>query len=109
MNQRTRPRSSKSRARSAASSAKPRESSDEFCKRLGIRTVNEKGGVEFSPYHGGNLSAKKPTPETHKKPEAKFSPEEQKIFDLLEWDMKRKLSPQEIFLSLQQARDLGEL
>ena len=79
MNQRTRPRSSKSRARSAASSAKPRESSDEFCKRLGIRTVNEKGGVEFSPYHGGNLSAKKPTPGTHKKPEAKLSPEEQKM------------------------------
>jgi hypothetical protein len=29
-----------------------RESSDEFCKRLGIRIVNEKGGVEFVPYRG---------------------------------------------------------
>jgi hypothetical protein len=30
----------------------PRESTDEFCKRLGIRIVNEKGGVEFVPYRG---------------------------------------------------------
>jgi hypothetical protein len=26
-----------------------RESNDEFCKRLGILTVNEKGGMEFVP------------------------------------------------------------
>jgi hypothetical protein len=39
---------------------KRRETSDEFCRRLGIRTVNEKGGVEFSPYHGGHLSGRKP-------------------------------------------------
>jgi hypothetical protein len=37
---------------------KPRETSDEFCKRVGIRTVNEKGGVEFAPYHGPRKSAK---------------------------------------------------
>ena len=30
----------------------PRESTDEFYKRLGIRIVNEKGGVEFVPYRG---------------------------------------------------------
>jgi hypothetical protein len=42
---------------------KPRETSDEFCKRLGIRTVNEKGGVEFSPYHCGHHFAEKPETE----------------------------------------------
>ena len=36
---------------------KRRETTDEFCKRLGIKRIKgEKGGVEFSPYHGGNLS-----------------------------------------------------
>jgi hypothetical protein len=34
----------------------PRESFDEFCKRLGIRIVNEPGGVEFSPYRGPQKS-----------------------------------------------------
>ena len=29
---------------------RPRESSDEFCKKHGIRIVNEQGGVEFVPY-----------------------------------------------------------
>jgi hypothetical protein len=94
--------------------AKPRrETSDEFCRRLGIRTVNEKGGVEFSPYHRGHISHKKPAPEqrtgTHKKPEAKLTPEEQKIIDLLEWSKGRKLTQQEINLSLDQARHLGDL
>jgi hypothetical protein len=37
----------------------PRESIDEFCKRLGIRIVNEKGGMEFVPYRGPT----KPLPE----------------------------------------------
>jgi hypothetical protein len=37
------------------------ESIDEWCKRLGIkRHRGEKGGQEFSPYHGGNLAHKKP-------------------------------------------------
>jgi hypothetical protein len=31
---------------------KRQESFEEFCKRLGIRIVNEKGGVEFVPYRG---------------------------------------------------------
>jgi hypothetical protein len=35
-----------------------RESSDEFCKRLGIRTVNEPGGVEFIPYRGSRKAAR---------------------------------------------------
>jgi hypothetical protein len=43
----------------------PRESIDEFCKRLGIRIVNEPGGVEFSPYRGPQ-KAIKPVPEPHK-------------------------------------------
>jgi len=30
----------------------PRKSADEFCKKLGIRIVNEKGGVELVPYSG---------------------------------------------------------
>jgi hypothetical protein len=51
---------------------------------------------------------------THKKPEAesshkKLSAEEQKIIELLEWSKGRKLSPQEVQLSLDQARHLGEL
>jgi hypothetical protein len=29
---------------------KRRESSDAFCKKHGIRIVNEQGGVEFVPY-----------------------------------------------------------
>ena len=28
---------------------KPRESTDEFCKRLGIKRITQKGGVEFVP------------------------------------------------------------
>jgi hypothetical protein len=45
----------------------PRESFEEFCKRLGIKLVRvEKGGQEFAPFHGGNLSHKKPLPEQHK-------------------------------------------
>jgi hypothetical protein len=48
-----------------------RESIDEFCKRLGIRIVNEKGGVEFVPYRG-SLKAKqsKPVPVQHKDQQA---------------------------------------
>jgi hypothetical protein len=46
---------------------------------------------------------------THKKPEAKLTPEEQKIIDLLEWSKGRKLTQQEINLSLDQARHLGDL
>jgi len=34
------------------------ESSDEFCKRLGIRIVNEKGGMEFVPYRGPQKAIK---------------------------------------------------
>jgi hypothetical protein len=43
----------------------PRESFDEFCRRLGIRIVNEPGGVEFSPCRGPQ-KAIKPVPEPHK-------------------------------------------
>jgi hypothetical protein len=39
---------------------KPQESFIEFCKRLGIKHNSKQGGVEFSPYHGGNLLPKKP-------------------------------------------------
>ena len=37
-----------------------RESTEEFCKRLGIRMNKRSGGVEFSPYPGGNLLHKRP-------------------------------------------------
>jgi hypothetical protein len=39
-----------------------RETLEEFCKRLGIKfntRQRQQGGVEFSPYHGGHLSANK--------------------------------------------------
>ena len=35
-----------------------RESNDEFCQRLGIRIVNEKGGMEFVPYRGPQKASK---------------------------------------------------
>jgi hypothetical protein len=35
-----------------------RESSDEFCKRLGIRTVNAKGGMEFVPHRDSQKASK---------------------------------------------------
>jgi hypothetical protein len=34
------------------------KSSDEFCKRLGIRIVNEKGGMESVPYRGSQKASK---------------------------------------------------
>jgi len=39
-----------------------RESIDKFCKRLGIRIVNEKGGTEFVPYRGPQKAAKRSNP-----------------------------------------------
>jgi|SRR6516165_10349999 hypothetical protein len=39
---------------------KPRESFEAFCKRLGIKHNARQGGVEISPYRGGNLLGKKP-------------------------------------------------
>ena len=39
---------------------KPRESFADFCARLGIKHNKRQGGVEISPYHGGNLLAKRP-------------------------------------------------
>jgi hypothetical protein len=38
----------------------PRESIEEFCKRLGIRMNKRSGGQEFSPYHGSHHFTKKP-------------------------------------------------
>jgi hypothetical protein len=39
----------------------PCESLEEFCKRLGIKyNTRQNGGMEFSPYHGGHHSDKKP-------------------------------------------------
>lgn len=38
-----------------------------------------------------------------------LSPAEKNLIDLLEWSKGRKLTPQEICNSLQQARDIGEL
>jgi hypothetical protein len=46
---------------------------------------------------------------TQSRNSAGFTPEEQKIIDLLEWSGGRKLTPQEIHLSLEQARQIGEL
>jgi hypothetical protein len=51
---------------------------------------------------------------THKKSEAEnshegLSEEEKKIIELLEWSKGRKLSPEEVHLSLEQARHIGEL
>ena len=31
---------------------KPKESLEEFSKRVGLKYVREKGGMEFVPYHG---------------------------------------------------------
>jgi hypothetical protein len=40
---------------------KPQETLEEFCKRVGIKLVRgERGGVEFCPYHDGNLLRKRP-------------------------------------------------
>jgi hypothetical protein len=39
---------------------KPRESLEEFSKRLGLKHIKEEGGVEISPYHGVNLLPKRP-------------------------------------------------
>jgi hypothetical protein len=37
------------------------ESIEEFCKRVGLKYIKgEKGGMEFSPCHGGNLLHKRP-------------------------------------------------
>jgi hypothetical protein len=49
---------SSSETRTEPHAKKRRESSDEFCKRLGIRTVEEKGGREF--LHGTEDLRKKP-------------------------------------------------
>jgi hypothetical protein len=40
---------------------------------------------------------------------ADLTPEERELIEWLEKGRKRKLSPQELNLSLQQARDIGEL
>ena len=46
----------------------PQESFEAFCNRVGIKLHRgEKGGVEFSPFYGGNLLHKKPKQE--KKPQ----------------------------------------
>ena len=40
---------------------KRRETLEEFSKRVGLKYIKgEKGGQEFSPFHGGNLLDKKP-------------------------------------------------
>ena len=44
---------------------KRRETTDEFCKRLGIKQIKQKGGVELTPYHGGHHSTKKPKQSDH--------------------------------------------
>jgi hypothetical protein len=31
---------------------KPRESTEEFCTRLGIKRIREQRGMEFCPWHG---------------------------------------------------------
>jgi hypothetical protein len=39
----------------------PRESFEEFCKRVGIKYIKEgKGGIQLGAYPGGNLLPKKP-------------------------------------------------
>jgi hypothetical protein len=38
----------------------PRESLEEFSKRVGLKYVREKGGQEFTPYHSSHLSKPKP-------------------------------------------------
>jgi hypothetical protein len=46
---------------------------------------------------------------TPRKNEAELSQAEKKLIVLLEWAENRKLSPEEVALSLQQAREVGEL
>jgi hypothetical protein len=38
----------------------PHESYDEFCRRLGIKRIKQKGGQEFVPYRGPRKLAKEP-------------------------------------------------
>jgi hypothetical protein len=57
-----RPRKPRRKAPAAAKKhhTKPQENIEAFCTRLGIRHNKRQGGVEFAPYHGGNLLPKKP-------------------------------------------------
>jgi hypothetical protein len=44
---------------------KPQESLEEFSKRVGLKYIREKGGVQFCPYTGGNLMHKRPKPSSY--------------------------------------------
>jgi hypothetical protein len=46
--------------RTKKAGTKPGESFEAWCARLGIRMNKRVGGVEFAPYHGGNLLPRKP-------------------------------------------------
>ena|SRR5262249_17946648 len=74
---------------------KPRESTEAFCKRLGIKLHRgEKGGVEFAPFHGGNLLHKRPkkTPLVHRAATPQDeSHDEQDEFDALPEEFKEHL------------------
>jgi hypothetical protein len=72
------------------------------------RTIDAGWVPEDDPMFSGEwmmFSVRKPSPA----PEAEYTPEEQKLIDLLERLEGRKLTQQEINLSLDQARNLGEL
>lgn len=58
-NEKEKQNSSETQAEPAAMTLRQR--TDEFCKRLGIKQANRQGGREFSPYHGGHHSTKKPS------------------------------------------------
>src|SRR5215813_13076695 len=51
----SRPRASIVQTMNEDQENKPGESFAEFCKRLGIKHNTKQGGVEISPYSGGNL------------------------------------------------------
>jgi hypothetical protein len=46
---------------------------------------------------------------TKRKPLADLTPEERRLIELLEWDMGRELTQQEVNLALRQAREIGDL
>jgi hypothetical protein len=78
---------------------KPHESLEEFSKRVGLKYIREKGGVEFCPYHGGNLLRKRgqaPAPqdefdEQDEQDESKQDESEQDEFDALPEDFKEHM------------------
>jgi len=57
---RQKPKDPEASSKEGPADTKPKESLEAFCKRLGIKYNTKAGGVEISPYTGGNLLHRKP-------------------------------------------------